>query len=325
MRIRYFSAGVALVALIGVNGLSATAQQDTISREVEVVKAYAPVTIDAEKINEMPVIRDEVQKKPDFTYSIDSKPVFSTLSVKTLQAATITGKPKEEPGYGLVRAGVGNYNKPYAELFFNNTTSKNSIFGIHAKHLSSHSKLTLGNGDRVKAPYSDNEAEIFLKHMFRKSTLSMNLGIDHSGFRYYGYPGDGENDTIPSFLKTEGQDYTYQGEKQTFTRGGININLKNIYATKSDPSAGFDFSYYRFGTKTGQREDFARFNMDFNRPHDRFSMLLNAGVEYSGVTQVYSDWLDIIPLSGSAGYPARRSSKLPPARDGFQETNLALF
>ncbi len=287
MRIRHFSTGMAIAALLWSTGLSASAQQDTINREVEVVKAYTPVTIDAEKINEMPVIKDEVQKKPDFNYSITSKPVFSTLSVKTLQAATITGKPEEEPGYGLVRAGVGNYNKPYGELFFNNTRNKNSIFGVHAMHLSSHSKLTLGN-----------EAEIFLKHMFRKSTLSMNLGIDHSGFRYYGYPGNDAKDSIPSVLKTVGQDYTYQGQKQTFTRGGININLKNIYATKSDPSAGFDFAYYRFGAKTGQREDFARFNMDFNRPHDRFSMLVNAGAEYSGVSSVYSSWLDIIPLSG---------------------------
>ncbi len=294
--IRYFSAGAAVTwVMLGI-ALSASGQKDTLRQEVEVIKAYTPTAIDAEKIIENPVIKSEDFKKPDFTYTINSKPVFSALSVKTMQAATVVGKPAEEPGYGLIRAGVGTYNKPYGELFFNNNKSKNSMFGIHAMHLSSHSKLTLANGDRVKAPFSDNEAELYLKHMFRKSTLSMNLGVDHNGFRYYGYPGDLVSDTIPSILKVAGQDYTNQGNKQTFTRGGIQMNLKNIYATKSDPSAGFDLAYYRFGTKTGQREDFARFDMDFNRPHNGFSLLLNTGFEYSAVSSVYSSLLNVLPI-----------------------------
>jgi len=298
MMIRHFSAIAAIIwGILGIV-FSASGQKDTLRREVEVVKAFTPTAIDAEKILENPVIKADETRKPDFSYSIDSKPVFSVLSVKTMQAATVVGKPAEEPGYGLVRAGVGNYNKPYGELFFNNTKNKNSIFGIHAMHLSSHSKLTLANGDRVKAPFSDNEAELFLKHMFRKSTLSVNLGVDHSGFRYYGYPGNAPSDSIPAFIELPDQDYGFQGAKQTFTRGGIHLSLKNIYATRKDPSAGFDFAYYRFGVKTGQREDFARFSMDFNRPHEGFSLLLNAGFEYSGVSQVYSSQLEMLPIDG---------------------------
>ncbi|MBP7504466.1 MAG: hypothetical protein KA780_03415 [Prolixibacteraceae bacterium] len=297
MMIRYYISGVALVACILLNVPGTVAQQrDTLRQEVEVVKSYTPMTIDAEKINEAPVIRDDARKKPDFTYSIDSKPVFSALPVNNLQAATIVGKPEEKPGYGLVRAGVGNYNKPYGELFFNNTKNKNSVFGLHAKHLSSHGKLNLRNGDRVSAPFSENEAEMFLKHMFRKSTLSVNLGIDHDGFRYYGYPGTTPADSIPWFLKNESQNYTYQGHKQAFTRGGIDINLQNVFATKEDPSAGFDFKYARFGNKTGQREDFARFDMNFHRPQRGFGLMVDGGVEYSRTTGVYPVVLDLLPL-----------------------------
>ncbi len=297
MKIRIFSPGTALLALmlISIPGVKAQ-QQDTLRQEVEVVKSYTPVTIDAEKINDTPAIKDDTQKKPDFSYSIDSKPVFSALPVKNLQAATIVGKPEEKPGYGLVRGGIGNYNKPYAELFFNNTKNKNSIFGLHAMHLSSHSKLNLRNGERVSAPFSENEAEMFLKHMFRKSTLSVNLGVDHDGFRYYGYPASSHNDSIPSFLKREDQTFTHQGKKQAFTRGGITINLRNIYATKADPSAGFDFQYTRFGNKTGQREDYARFDMDFQRPERGFTLLADAGVEYSNTSEVFSHVFDEIPL-----------------------------
>jgi len=293
---KQYTAGITLGACLTMLSFTAMAQKDTIQREVEVVKAYTPTTIDADKINDSPVIKDETHKKPDFSYSIESKPVFSTLSVKELKAATIIGKPAEESGYGLVRAGAGNYNKPYAEIFFNNPKGKNSIFGLHAKHLSSHSKLTLENRERVNAPFSENEAEMFLKYMFGKSTLSVNLGVDHNGFRYYGYPG---TDTIPGFLKNqtqEDQDLTCQGWKQTFTRGGIQINLQNIYASKSDPSTGFDFQYYRFGNKTGQREDYLKFAMNFKRPRQGFTLMADAGVEYSNVTNIYSGLFEEIPV-----------------------------
>ncbi len=270
------------------------AQKDSLRQEVEVVKAYTPNPIDAEKINDMPVIRDTEQKKPDFNYSIDSNPVFSALSVKSLQAATVIGQPREEPGFGLVRIGAGNYNKPYGELYFNNKNNKNSIFGLHVKHLSSHSKLTLAGKDRVNAPFSENEAEMFMKYMYGKSTLSLNLGVDHNGFRYYGYPG---TDPIPAFLTAENQPYTYQNEKQTFTKGGINISLHNIYASKSDPSSGFDFRYYRFGTKTGQREDFMKFDMNFNRPQQGFTLLADAGAEYSRASGVYYNYIEALPIA----------------------------
>jgi hypothetical protein len=296
MIVRKLISGLSVMVLVQVTAFVAHAQKDSIQREVEVVKAYTPTVIDAEKINEMPVIKDEIFKKPDFSYSIDSNPIFSNLLVKDLQAATIIGKPAEKPGFGLVRVGAGNYNKPYGELFFNNPKGKNSIFGLHGKHLSSHSKLNLANGDRVKAPFSENEAEMFLKYMFGKSTLSVNLGIDHNGFRYYGYPG---TDTIPGFLKPlpeSSQSYSYQDWKQTFTKGGININLQNIYATKSDPSAGFDFQYYRFGTKTGQREDYLKFEMNLKRPREGFSLMADAGVEYSNVTNIYANVLEVIPI-----------------------------
>src|SRR5690606_37610942 len=110
----------------------------------------------------------------------------NTFSVNTLKAATFVSEPLDDTGYGLVRAGVGNYNRPYGEIFFNSQKIRNTLFGLHAKHLSSHSKIKLEGGDRVDAPYSDNEGEMFMKHLFNNSVLSMTLGFNHDGFNYYG-------------------------------------------------------------------------------------------------------------------------------------------
>lgn len=277
-----------LITLFISGTYSAQAQRDTVLRqEVEVVKSFSPAVMDAQKINEIPVIKDVEHKKPTFDYSIFSQPVFSTFSVTNLQAATIVGKPKEELGFGLLRIGAGNYNKPYGEFFFNNKNVKNSIFGLHLKHLSSHSNLKLESGDKVKAPYSNNEAEMFIKHMFRRSTLSFNVDFNHDGFNYYGYPG-----ALP-ILDTISIYAPYLGTRQTFTKGGINISLHNLAAGKRDPSTGFDFRYHHFGNKTGQREHFGTFTMNFKRPTDSFTFLIDAGAEYSQATNLFIDTTNI--------------------------------
>lgn len=274
----------ALIAIFILGTYSSQAQRDTILRqEVEVVKSFSPAAMDAQKINEIPVIKDVEHKKPNFDYSIFSQPVFSTFSVTNLQAATIVGKPKEELGFGLLRLGAGNYNKPYGEFFFNNKNIKNSIFGLHLKHLSSHSNLKLQSGDKVKAPYSSNEAEMYIKHMFRRSTLSFNVDFNHDGFNYYGYPGE---ISVPEDINIYAP---YLGTRQTFTKGGLNISLHNLAAGKLDPSTGFDFRYHHFGNKTGQREHFGTFTMNFKRPTDGFTFLIDAGAEYSQATKLYID------------------------------------
>ena len=163
--IRHFITKLVLLIILIVSAIAATAQRDTsLTREVEVTKAFKPTISDAHKINEMPKIDETEHQQPKFDYSIYSQPILSTFSVNPLKAATIDNAQKKETGYGLIRAGVGNYNKPYGEFFFNNLNSKNSVFGIHAKHLSSHGKITLEGGDKVDAPFSKNEAEIYYKH-----------------------------------------------------------------------------------------------------------------------------------------------------------------
>lgn len=261
------------------------AQRDTtLTQEVEVVKAYKPTISDANKINEMPKIEEAEHQKPTFNYNIFSQPIFNTFSVNTLKAATISGKPKENNGYGLVRAGLGNYNKPYGELFFNSQNTKNTIFGLHGKHLSSLGKMKLQGNNKVDAPFSENEAEIYIKNLYRNSILSVNLNLDHDGFRYYGYPVD----SIPTALKEENQDINYLGTKQTFTKGGINIGLINSTAGPNNQAFDFNFLYHYFGTKTGQREHFGEFTTNIRKPITKGMGYLEAGATLVRANNVFN-------------------------------------
>jgi hypothetical protein len=267
---------------------TAAAQRDTaLTQEVEVVKAYKPTISDANKISSMPRIEDAEHEKPRFNYSIFSQPIYNTFSVNTLKAATFESSPKEDTGFGLVRAGVGNYNKPYAELFFNNQSSRNTLFGLHGKHLSSHGKLTLEGDDPVDAPFAENEAEIFLKHLSRSSVLSVNLGFEHDGFNYYGYP----HAPIPDSFKEEDQELNYLGSRQTFSKGSFNIVLENAAAGENDLTFDFNFQYHYFGTKTGQREHFGQLVADLKKPYYNGTGFLEAGITYAEVSEVSEQYL----------------------------------
>ncbi len=271
-------------------GMSGTlfAQRDTsLTREVEVIKSFRPTISDANKISSMPEIEDSTPEKPTFNYSIFSQPIYNTFSVNTLKAATFVSESKEDTGYGLVRAGVGSYNRPYAELFFNSQNIKNTLFGIHGKHLSSHSKLTLEGGDRVRAPYSNNEGEMFLKHLYRNSVLSINLGFNHDGFKYYGYPVE----PIPEDLKEPGQELNYQGTSQAFTKGSFNINLETVAARNNDFTFDFDFLYHYFGTKTGQREHFGHFIADIKKPTYEGTGFLTAGITFVNASEIAEKYM----------------------------------
>lgn len=273
--------------LICTSGIAVAQRDTTLSQEVEVIKSFKPTISDANKISSMPQIEDAPQEKPVFNYSIFSQPIYNTFSVNTLKAATFVSEPKEDTGYGLIRLGAGNYNRPYGEVFFNNQRTRNTLFGVHAKHLSSHSDIKLEGGDRVNSPYSDNEAEVFLKHLFRNSILSLNLEFNHNGFNYYGYPVD----PVPEVLKAEGQEINYFGERQAFTRGSFNINLENIASPKNDFTFDFDFLYHYFGTKTGQREHYGRFFADVKRPVNDGAALLKTGFTFVDAQNIAEDYM----------------------------------
>ncbi len=249
------------------------AQPDSLRKEVEVVKAYKPSVSDAYKINNIPKIEETRHQKPTFDYNIFSQPVFSTFSVNTLQAAKITGKPREDMGFGLLRLGAGNYSKPYIDFFFNNNKSKTTVFGLHFKHLSSHGKVKLEGGDKVKAPFSDNSAEMFVKRYFRKSALKASVSFDRNAFNYYGYP----EQPVPSVLLADNQTINLFNTKQAFSKGALNISLVNTSKPKNRPTFGFDLKYHYFSTKSGQTEHLGDFAFHITKPVNNMTGMLDAG------------------------------------------------
>lgn len=274
-------ATVILVTLIGFTGM---AQQDTIKlkKEVEVVKAYQPTIQDVQKINDIPQIKTEPSEPPSFDYSIYSKPVFTTFDPTPVAAAKMVGEPRPELGNGLLKLGLGNYQTPYGELFFNARPDKKSNFGLHFSHLSSSGDIRLLNDDVVKAPESLNSGEIFVDRFMRKSTLTAKLEFDRTAFSYYGYAADLLSDeqkatTIPWF-----------GQKQYFARGTASVRLKSEIPLSSGMNYDFKAQYHYFASKTGQTEQEFIASGNISKKFDKMLGVLDGSLTVYKVDSVLS-------------------------------------
>lgn len=276
MKIRKPFSITLLIVSATFGSLNTMAQRDTtrIKQEVEVVKAYQPTISEVEKINDIPKIKTEQSEAPVFDYSIFSRPVFSTFDVAPVAAAKMVGEPKPEMEMGLLKLGFGNYLTPYGELFFNSQPDKNSNFGMHFKHLSSYGKIGLLNGDIVKAPQSENVAEIFAKKFWRKSTLSGSLAFDRKSFNYYGYSGDMLSDELKEEM------IPYYQDKQYFSKGTASVGLKGENISPLDFNYDFGLKYHYFKTKTGQTENQTVLAGDMSKKYGQTFGLLNASLTY---------------------------------------------
>ncbi len=261
------------------------AQKDTtrLRQEVEVTKAYQPTVNEAIKINDIPKIKTEPAETPAFDYSIYSKPIFSTFDPTPVAAAKVVGESKPELGMGLLKLGFGNYVTPYGELFFNARPGKKSNFGMHFRHLSSSGKIKLLNEDKVKAPESENTAEIFGKHFFRKSTLSGNLAFDRKAFTYYGYPGDILNDADKYLF------IPYFGDKQYFSKGTADVHLKSETLAAYDLNYDFGVNYQLMKSKTGQTENQFRASADLKKKFGNAFGALNGSLTYYTIDSVWNN------------------------------------
>jgi hypothetical protein len=157
-------------------------------------------------------------------------------------------------------------------------------------HLSSHGKLDLEGGDRVDAPFSKNEAELYFNQFFRESVLSVNVDYNRDGFNYYGYP----KDPLPASLLEENQTINYFGTKQAFSKGGVSVKLNNPSLEMDEQFFGFDFDYHYFGNKTGQNEHFGKFMAHMQRPFSFGTGLLDAGVSYNKADNILNRVTDVI-------------------------------
>ena len=90
-----------------------------------------------EKLNDRPTMVDSSRRIDNIIYNITTKPVKTTYIPSPINAEKFKPVAQNKIPRLLLKAGYGNYNMPYGELFLNSVRNKENAYGLHYKHLSS--------------------------------------------------------------------------------------------------------------------------------------------------------------------------------------------
>ncbi len=188
---------------------------------------YKPTIIDANKINDNPVITDSTQKLPVKGYGISSKKINTDFNIEPIVAAQMVGEPLTKLYNGLVKIGMGTYTTPYGEVWFNNLRSKEAAYGLRLKHLSSSSTLK----DYGFAGFSDDEVSLYGKKFLKEHSLIGNFDYARNLVHFYGYDAN---------LNSLSKDAT----RQRFNYFAANTELISHYTSAKRYNHDIKLSYY---------------------------------------------------------------------------------
>jgi hypothetical protein len=166
-----------------------------------------------EKIADKPKIEDTIKKIVPGNYVITSKAVATEYAPSVITAVRMKNEPLSKLYHCLIKAGYGNYNTPYGEIFLTNLRSRENALSLRYRHFSSNWDLE----NRGFSGYSDNDVLLGGKHFFKKHTLSGELNYFRNAVHFYGYS--------PSEFAIDSKDST----RQVFNTFEIKSNFKSHY------------------------------------------------------------------------------------------------
>jgi hypothetical protein len=231
-----------------------------IKKEVYVESSYKPEVADADKISNLPVIKDTLSFISPAEYKVLPSHLKTEYDLKPIKPATMVGTPLDKLYNSYLKLGIGNYATPLAEFSIHNLRSKEYSVGAYFFHQSSYSDLSLDNGRKVPSGYGKNELVGHGKYFFKNTTLSGNVGFNTYRFRYYGLDTSLYTTTAP---KIDTKDI-----KQSFMQ--VYGQVK-VYSTNTDSNA---ISYI-----VGLGGDYYKDHFSYKEPHVNLNASLSQKIK----------------------------------------------
>lgn len=254
---------ILVVLLLSLPITALLAQSNLDSMVIISVGEYQPTVVDANKINDNPSITDSTQKIAVTGYGINSKKINTGFEVVPIKAAQISGDPLTKLYNTLVKLGMGTYTMPYGELWINNLRSKEVLYGVRLKHLSSSSTLK----DFGYAGFSDNEVSLYGKKFLKEHSLIGNFDYARNVVHFYGYDANKFNIS---------DDLT----QQRFNLLSGNAKLVSHYADKKRYNHNVKLSYYNLADKYDASENNIKASGLVQAAINKELLKVNASVDY---------------------------------------------
>ncbi len=199
----------------------------------------------SEKISTAPQLNDSVIELPKIKFYIEPTYQEVTFETKPIKAAKLKIKePLTKLYNGYVKAGLGLYTTPFLDAYYGSNRSKTKAWGINIKHFSSLTNLK-NVGYNL---FSDNEANVFYKHFFKKNTFYNNINYERNKFHYYGFDAN-DSLNIPEDYRTSKLE-----TKQLYQTIKYNAMLKSMHKDSAKINHTTNFNYYYLNGRTGINE-----------------------------------------------------------------------
>ncbi len=284
LKLKYIS--LAAISLFMVTQLAAQ-ETESINQDVRVVREYNPTISDAFKINEMPAQSDTLKTNPVFRYHLTGKAIVTPPEIVPLVPAKLAKEPGQKLYPSYINGYLGNYEVIGGQLFYNLVQNKDFALALKAGHESSWGKLELENKKEVDAPYHETQVGLYMRHFFKKKTLSLDMDFNNNVYNYYGmhtigseidYYDPTPNPALSLPVSVKGSDLI-PDSKQRQTAFDIDLGFMNQVTGNSDIRYDFGFGYSTFGNLTGIKENQIRFKGSFFMPVGELGFKIDAGVD----------------------------------------------
>ena len=242
---------ILLLSLVfGLFGLNA---QETIKKEVKVIKPYEPTLSAASKISLLPELNDTVKLSPDYQYTISPKNFQPVYKFRPLKPARMESESISKLYHSFLKMSFGNYISPAGELHINNLRSKNSSGGAYIKHLSSYGKVKLSNDEKVFSGFGDTDFLLYGKKLFKNSILKGEFGANHDWVHFYGY-----KPSIDTSLSKE-------NIRQNYLDVFAGIHFQSSHLDSNHLNYDVFTSYHFFNDRYKNTQHEVDFQMDINK------------------------------------------------------------
>ncbi|UKN00999.1 hypothetical protein K6119_14785 [Paracrocinitomix mangrovi] len=250
--------------------------QDDDDQIIIISDADRPIT-NAYRITEQPKVLDTVVPIPDIEYPLLVKSLETQISIEDIVASKIRITDKLDKLYrGYVKAGLGMYTSPLAEVYFNTIRNRRTNMGVHVKHYSSWGKLE----GLAPSTYDNTDAKLFGEWFTSGLQIGAQASYLNNGYNFYGI-----TDTTDFFSKDSLRNRV-QGFGGEFKIGNFtskdsakvlwSANIGNYYFHEFQPNWDIlgdkharNNNFY-IGSNTKYKLGKNLYNVDFKWQHNRY-------------------------------------------------------
>jgi hypothetical protein len=228
-----------------------SAQEDPLTKTVEVQRAYDPTLLDAYKISPIPRIDDTAKVNVKFTYPMRQvKPVGNSYRLSPLPPARVQRERREQSDEvrAYLRMGLGAKLSTLLDAYVGSESSRNFLWDVYANHYGSYGDVKNEAGEKVPTRDMRNEAGASAQYSFRRALLGGNAGFAQRAVRLYGYDVD-------TFRLADYKALPGEKVRQHFNRAYLNLEYKSAGLPDSTWGYGALFSFYDYRSKSLQAED----------------------------------------------------------------------